>query len=171
AQIAASARALTEADAQVARRIIENDTEVDRLELRIDELCQRILALRQPAAGDLRLVTTALKIVTDLERCGDLAVNIAERIIDLSGSPAPGLHRDFPRLIELVQKQVRQSLEAFVAGDAEKAARVCDGDERVDHLFVKVFNDLLAHMIEDSRNIRRGTALLSIAKHLERIGD
>ena len=90
--IARSVRALTEGDAELAQRVRHDDTEVNRLELEVDELCRKILALRQPAASDLRLITTALKIVTDLERCGDLAASIAGRAIELAGAPplAPG---------------------------------------------------------------------------------
>jgi phosphate transport system protein len=171
AQIASSARALTDRDTMLAQSIIDGDAEIDRLELDIDDLCRKILALRQPAASDLRFITTALKIVTDLERCGDLAVNIAERVIDLNQVPPLASYRDLPRLAEFAQTQVRMALDAFVSGDVAKADAVLKGDESIDNLFLNIFNELLAYMMEDARNIRRATALMFIAKHLERVGD
>src|SRR5262249_43644585 len=169
AQIANSMRAITEQASNRAEKVKEADAEVNRLEVEIDDLCRRILALRQPAASDLRLITTALKIVTDLERCGDLAVNIAERAIDLNSAP-PVTH-DLPKLSEMAQEQVKMALDSFVAADPVAAEKVLAGDENLDTLFVKIFSELLALMMEDSRMIRRATSLMSVAKHLERIGD
>lgn len=169
--IAQSMKALTERDSPLAEKVVAADKDVNRLEVEIDELCRRILALRQPAASDLRLITTALKIVTDLERIGDLAVNIAERSMDLNQVPPLAPYIDTPRLAELAQQQVKKSLDAFVSGDVTKAEEVLQGDDLLDALFLKIFNELLAYMMEDSRNIRRATALMFIAKHLERIGD
>ncbi|GHG83192.1 phosphate signaling complex protein PhoU [Comamonas sp. JC664] len=169
--IVQSMKALTDRDSAVAEKVVAADKDVNRLEVDIDELCRKILALRQPAASDLRLITTALKIVTDLERIGDLAVNIAERSIDLNQAPPLAPYVDTPRLAELAQRQVRMSLDAFVSGDVTKAEEVLRGDDLLDALFLKIFNELLAYMMEDSRNIRRATALMFIAKHLERIGD
>lgn len=171
ALIAQSTRALTDRDSSLAEKVVGADREVNRLEVDIDDLCRRILALRQPAASDLRLITTALKIVTDLERIGDLAVNIAERAMDLNQVPPLAPYIDTPKLAELAQQQVKRALDAFVSGDAAKAEDVLKGDDLLDALFLKIFNELLAYMMEDSRNIRRATALMFIAKHLERIGD
>ncbi|MCK8500396.1 phosphate signaling complex protein PhoU [Myxococcus fulvus] len=169
--IVQSMRALTDRDSALAEKVVAADKDVNRLEVEIDELCRRILALRQPAASDLRLITTALKIVTDLERIGDLAVNIAERSMDLNQVPPLAPYVDTPRLAELAQQQVKRSLDAFVSNDVAKAEEVLQGDDLLDALFLKIFNELLAYMMEDSRNIRRATALMFIAKHLERIGD
>ncbi|WP_223644893.1 phosphate signaling complex protein PhoU [Corallococcus sp. EGB] len=171
ALIAQSTKALTDRDSTLAEKVVGADREVNRLEVDIDDLCRRILALRQPAASDLRLITTALKIVTDLERIGDLAVNIAERAMDLNQVPPLAPYVDTPKLAELAQQQVKMALDAFVSGDAAKAEDVLKGDDLLDALFLKIFNELLAYMMEDSRNIRRATALMFIAKHLERIGD
>jgi phosphate transport system protein len=171
ANIADSVRALTERDSALAKRVVDSDGEVNRLEVEIDDMCRRILALRQPAASDLRLITTALKIVTDLERIGDLAVNIAERAIDLNQVPPLAPYVDTPKLAQLSQDQVKKALDAFVSADADKAEEVLKGDDLLDALFLKIFNELLAFMMEDSRNIRRATALMFIAKHLERVGD
>ncbi|QRK05287.1 phosphate signaling complex protein PhoU [Archangium violaceum] len=171
ANIADSVRALTERDSTFADRVIQSDKEVNRLEVEIDETCRRILALRQPAASDLRLITTALKIVTDLERIGDLAVNIAERVKDLNEAPPLKPYVDTPRLAELAQQQVKRALDAFVSSDVAKAEQVSKEDDHLDVLYLKIFNELLGYMMEDSKNIRRATALMFIAKHLERIGD
>ena len=170
-QIAKSMRSLTDRDSELGEEVKEGDIEVNRLEVDIDELCRKILALRQPAASDLRLITTALKIVTDLERIGDLAVNIAERAMDLNQAPPLAAYVDLPRLAELSQEQVKKALDSFVRADPEEAQEVLAGDDHLDDLFVKIFNELLAFMMEDSRNIRRATSLVSICKHLERIGD
>jgi phosphate transport system protein len=171
ALIADSMRALTERDSALADYVTQADKDVNRLEVDIDELCRRILALRQPAASDLRLITTALKIVTDLERIGDLAVNIAERAKDLNQAPVLKPYLDTPRLAELAQQQVKKALDAFVSADPVKAEAVLKEDDHLDALYLKIFNELLSFMMEDSKNIRRATALMFIAKHLERIGD
>lgn len=171
ALIAQSMRAVIDRDSALAEHVMQADQDVNRLEVDIDELCRRILALRQPAASDLRLITTALKIVTDLERIGDLAVNIAQRARELNQAPPLKPYVDAPKLAELAQQQVKRALDAFVSADAAKAVEVLEGDELVDALYLKVFNELLGYMMEDSRNIRRATALMFIAKHLERIAD
>jgi len=169
--IARSVQAVAERDGRIARAVIDEDAEVNRLEVDIDDRCRRIFALRQPAASDLRLITTALKIVTDLERCGDLAVNIAERALDLSEAPPMPANNTLPRLAELAQVQIKKALDAFVAADVDLAAVVLGGEEMLDALFLQLFNELLALMMEDPKFIRRATALMFIAKHLERIGD
>jgi phosphate transport system protein len=171
ALIADSMRALMERDTPLAEEVTHGDKEVNRLEVEIDEACRRILALRQPAASDLRLITTALKIVTDLERIGDLAVNIAERTKDLNQAPPLKPYVDIPRLAELALQQVKTALDAFVSSDAARAEQVLKEDDHLDALYLKIFNELLGYMMEDSKNIRRATALMFIAKHLERIGD
>ncbi len=170
-QIAQSMRALTERDSALAEQVMEGDLEINRMEVDIDDLCRRILALRQPAASDLRLITTGLKIVTDLERIGDEAVNIAERAIELNSAPALAPYVDLPRLAEQAQEQVKKALDAFVRADTATAEEVLQNDDQLDDLFVKIFNELLGFMMEDSRTIRRATALVSICKYLERIGD
>jgi phosphate transport system protein len=171
ALIAGSMRALTERDSGLAEEVRRSDAEVNRMEVDIDDLCRKILALRQPAASDLRLITTALKIVTDLERIGDLAVNIAERTLDLNQAPPLKAYVDLPKLAGLAQSQLKDALDAFVTADPKKAEEVLRGDDHLDVLYLKIFNELLAFMMEDSRNIRRATSLMFVAKHLERIGD
>ncbi|HET7752817.1 MAG TPA: phosphate signaling complex protein PhoU [Anaeromyxobacteraceae bacterium] len=171
AAISASVRAITERDSEMAEAVKARDVEVNRLEVEIDDACRRILALRQPAASDLRFITTALKIVTDLERMGDLAVNIAERALNLNQSPPMRPFHDLSTLAELSETQLRRALDAFVERDATKAEEVMKGDDLLDALYLKLFNELLAVMMEDSRSIRRANALMFAAKHLERIGD
>ncbi len=170
-EIATAMRALAERDSSLAEAVIDSDREVNRLEVQIDDCCRRLLVLRQPAASDLRFITTALKIVVDLERIGDLAVNIAERALDLNQSPPLRPLHDLGKLADLCQQQVRAALDAFVDGDAEKAAQVIGNDDLVDSTYHNLFNELLALMMEDPRNIRRANSLLFVAKHLERLGD
>jgi phosphate transport system protein len=171
AAIAASVRAITERDAELARRVKASDVEVNRLEVDIDSACRRLLALRQPAASDLRFITTALKIVTDLERMGDLAVNIADRAVDLAQAPPLMTLHDLSSMADLVEAQLKKALDAFVERDPVKAEEVMKGDDLVDAVYLKLFNQLLQLMMEESRAIRRATALMFTAKHLERFGD
>jgi phosphate transport system protein len=171
AAIAGSVRAMVERDVELARKVKAADVEVNRLEVRIDDACRRLLALRQPAASDLRFITTALKIVTDLERMGDLAVNVAERAADLAQAPPLGPMHDVTALADLAEAQLRKALDSFVEKDVAKAEEVLEGDDHLDALYLKIFNELLALMMEDSRAIRRATGVLFAAKHLERFGD
>src|SRR5258706_4215462 len=170
-EIALSMRALAERDSKLAEQVIAQDREVNRLEVEIDEACRKLLVLRQPAASDLRFITTALKIVVDLERIGDLAVNVAERAIDLNQSPPLKPVHDLTKLAELCQQQGRAALDAFVDGNVEKAEQVIKNDDLVDSVYHNLFNELIALMMEDPRNIRRANSLLFVAKHLERLGD
>jgi phosphate transport system protein len=169
--IDSSVRAITERDSELAEQVQTRDRVINRMEVDIDNACRRILALRQPAASDLRFITTALKIVVDLERMGDLAVNVAERALDLSRAPPLGPQHDLQKLADLAEAQLKSALDAFVAGDVAKAQEVMRGDDLIDALYLKIFNGVLALMMEDSRNIRRATALMFAAKHLERFGD
>jgi phosphate transport system protein len=170
-EIANGMRALEERDSSLAEQVIAQDNQVNRLEVEIDEACRRLLVLRQPAASDLRFITTALKIVVDLERIGDLAVNVAERAIDLNQSPPLKPVHDLTGLAELCRTQLRAALDAFVDGDAIKAEAVIKDDALLDSVYSNLFNELLALMMEDPRNIRRANSLLFVAKHLERLGD
>ena len=171
AAIAASVRAVVERDAALADQVKAKDRVVNRMEVAIDQSCRRILALRQPAASDLRFITTALKIVTDLERMGDLAVNIAERAADLAQAPALRPLHDLAKLAQLSEAQLKRALDAFVTGDAAEAEEVLRGDDHLDALYLKIFQELLGLMMEDPRSIRRATSLMFVAKHLERFGD
>lgn len=169
--IATGLRALLDRDGELAQRTIDADKAIDRMEVEIDELCLRVLARRQPVASDLRSITISLKLVTDLERIADLAVNIAERVLELNQEPPLKPYIDLPLMAEEAQGMVRQALEAFVAGDAAVAKQVIARDEVVDAYNAQIFRELLTYMMEDPRNIARATRLQSIAKYLERIGD
>jgi phosphate transport system protein len=169
--IADSVRALVEQDVQLARQTILADRFVDRAEMETDELCLVILARRQPVASDLRFITLSLKMVTDLERIGDLAVNICERAIDLGNDPPLKPWVDVPRMASIVQAMVRDAIDAFVAGDAERAQSVVDRDPALDALYGRVFRELLAAMLDDGSKVERGIHAQSVAKWLERMGD
>jgi phosphate transport system protein len=166
-----SVRAITERDSELADEVKQRDREINRMEVAVDGACRRILALRQPAASDLRFITTALKIVVDLERMGDLAVNVAERASDLNRAPPLAPNHDLTKLADLAEAQLKKALDAFVTGDVGKAEEVLKGDELMDALYLKMFNDMIVLMMEDGRNIRRATSLMFAAKHLERFGD
>jgi phosphate transport system protein len=169
--IGASVRAVVERDAPMAEQVKTRDREINRMEVEIDGACRRILALRQPAASDLRFITTALKIVVDLERMGDLAVNVAERAVDLGQAPPLGPLHDLARIADLAEAQLKKALDAFVTGDVAKAEAVMGADETIDALYLKIFNDMVLLMMEDPKNIRRATSVMFAAKHLERFAD
>ena len=169
--IGGSMRALMERDASLAERMIESDRTIDRLEVELDGQCMQILARRQPVASDLRFITLVLKVVTDLERMGDLAVNISERVLELTGEVPLKPYVDLPRMAIEAQSMLRDALDAFVAKDVERARQVIDRDQMVDDLYGQVFRELLTYMMENSKNVYRATRLQSIAKYLERIAD
>ncbi len=169
--IGRAVRALMEGDAPLARRTIESDHKVNRAEVETDELCLVILAKRQPMASDLRFITLALKMVTDLERIGDLAVNICERAIDLAGSPKVLPWTDIAHMADIVQSMVHDAIDAFVERDVYKAQSVIERDHQVDELYTRVFRDILAIMLKEASSIERGIHVQSVAKWLERMAD
>lgn len=164
-------RALDERDAALARETIELDHKVNRAEMEVDELCLRILARRQPMASDLRFLTLSLKMVTDLERIGDLAVNICERAIDLKAETRLEGFDTLVRMAGVVQSMVRDAIDSFVRRDADLAQQVIDRDDEVDELYHVYFRDVLAVMVVGADNVERGIHIQSVAKWLERIGD
>ena len=169
--IANSVKALVERDIELARRTIAADHLVNRAEVETDELCLVILAKRQPVASDLRFITLSLKMVTDLERIGDLAVNICERAIDLGQDAPLKPWVDVPRMAAIVQAMVRDSIDAFVAGDADRAQSVIERDRELDELYIRVFRELLSAMLSNTSVVERGIHAQSVAKWLERMGD
>ena len=171
AMIADSLTALTTRDSQLAEDVQRRDHEVDLMEMESDDLSVRIIALRQPAAGDLRLIVAALKVTTDLERMGDLSVNIAERVVELNTEPQLKPYIDLPVMVEKVRTMIRDALDSFVTGDVEQARRVLAADNEVDALNVQVFRELLTYMLEDAKTISRATRLIFISKYLERLAD
>jgi phosphate transport system protein len=170
-QIADAVEALVERDIAKARQTIDRDTEVNRMDVESDERSIRLLALHQPAASDLRFITTGLKITTDLERIGDNAVNICERVLELSEQPQIKPYIDIPRMAEIAQSMVKDSLDAFVRDDTALAQEVIERDDEVDGLNYQIYRELLSYMAEDPSTIGRATKILFISKYLERIAD
>ena len=166
-----SIRALLERDTAVAQRVIDSDTEIDRMELEIDQHTIELIAMMQPAAVDLRFVAAAMKITPELERVADLAVDVCERAIELNREPPLKPLIDIPRLARITQDMVRQSLDAFVRRDAALAREVIARDDEVDLLTEQSFRELLTYMLEDSRNISRAIRLTFIGKYFERMAD
>ena len=164
-------KALQDRDSELARRVIEDDDLINTKEVEIEEFCIKLLALRQPAAKDLRFITTAIKINYDLERMGDMAVNVCERVLDLNLEPQLKPYIDLPEMAEIAQMMVKESLEAFVREDVHLAWKVTNDDEKVDQLTEQIFRELLTYMSEDLKTISRSTRLLFIAKYLERLAD
>jgi phosphate transport system protein len=164
-------RAFRKRDVDLAQRIIDLDPEIDSLEMEIDELCIKILARRQPVASDLRFITTALKNVTDLERIGDLAVNICERVVELDNEPPLGSSAAIERMATVSLQMLRDALDAFVNADIRKAEHVIARDSTVDAYYAELFPQLVAAMMADPNIVFRATRLQSIGKYLERIGD
>ena len=169
--IAKGAAALSSRDTALAQATMRADRRINRLECEVDELAMRILATRQPVASDLRFITMALKLVTDLERIGDLGVNICERVVELNAEPPLKPYVDLPNMAREVQEMLHEALDAFVAADADRAQRVIVRDRNIDAYYTQIFRELLTYMMEDPRNIFRASRLQSIAKYLERIGD
>jgi phosphate transport system protein len=163
--------ALLERDGGLAQEVIDRDRQVNTYDVEIDEKCVELLALYQPTAGDLRLITTAMKIVTDLERIGDQAVNIAQRALELNREPQLKPYIDLPRMAEKAQRMVKDSLDAYVGRDTELARRVCAEDADVDALKEQIFRELLTFMMEDARTIPRAIRLILISRFLERVAD
>ena len=169
--IANSVKSLVERDTPLARRTIAMDHEVNTAEVSIDERCLDLLALRQPAARDLRFITIALKIVTDLERMGDQCTNIAKRVLELNDEPPLKPYIDIPRMAHWAEVMVKDALDAFVRGDSDMAVKVCKDDSFVDDLNIQIQRELLTYMIEDPTTISRSMKLNYISKSLERIAD
>ena len=170
-QIQKSIKSLVERDTDLANIVIERDHEVNRLDVDIDDLCIRLLALHQPAARDLRFITTGLKITTDLERIGDMAVNICERALELNEEPQLKPYIDIPRMARISERMIRESLDAFVREDTDLALKVCKDDDQVDQLNAQIFREVITFMIDDPHTINRAMKISSISKYLERIAD
>jgi len=164
-------KALLERNSDVANKVIEDDAIINALEVEIDEFCLKLLALRQPAARDLRFITTAIKINYDLERLGDMAVNICERVQELNQEPQLKPYIDLPMMAETIQVMLKESLDAFVKEDVAAARKVTKDDQIVDQLLDQIFRELLTYMMQDMKTISRATRVLFIAKYLERMAD
>lgn len=163
--------ALIQRDRELCKEVLEGDSHVDRMELVIDEACYSIMVRHQPTAGDLRFLIAVMKIVTDLERIGDSAVNICQSVEHLNREPPLKPYVDLPRMSSLTAGMVRNALDALVRRDAAKAAQVTEADDEVDELYRQVFGELLGFMTEDPKTTRRAVHLLLVARNLERIAD
>ena len=170
-QIARAISALVERDVELCEQVIRGDQPIDAMELEIDEQCIRLLALQHPIARDLRFVAASMKITIDLERLGDIAVNIAKKTRRLAGMPILKPIIDLPRMADLSRSMVKDSLNAFVRGDERLAVDVCARDEEVNQLQDQIFRELLAFMMEDSGSVPQALQLIFISRHIERLAD
>jgi phosphate transport system protein len=164
-------RSLVKRDSELAQQTFAKEDRINSLEIVIDDMCLRLLALRQPMAVDLRFITAAMKIITDLERMGDQAVNIAERAISLNQEPQLKPYIDIPRMAEITQSMVKDVLDAFVTKDSKLARSVCERDDLVDGLNDQVFRELLTYMVSDPKTTPRAVHLMIVSRCLERIAD
>jgi phosphate transport system protein len=171
AQIAAAIKALVERDSDLARRTVENDHRVNAMDVEIDEGSVGLIALHQPKATDLRFITTAMKISTELERMSDLAENIAERAIELNEEPQLKPYIDIPRMAEHAQRMVKEALDAFVNRNVDLAWKVIHDDDFIDGLTHQIFRELVSFMLEDPHTITRAIRITFVSKYLERIAD
>jgi phosphate transport system protein len=169
--IANSMKSLVERDSKLAEETIGFDHRINHLEVEIDEKCLQVLARRQPAARDLRFLTLALKIVTDLERIGDQCRNIAKRAVELNQEPPLKPYIDLPRMAVAAATMVREALDAFIKGDDALALKVCRDDQFVDDLNEQIQRELLTFMMADPSTITRAMRVNAVSKCLERIAD
>lgn len=163
--------ALTERDSEAAREVLEGDDAIDRLEVEIDRLCIDVLALRQPAARDLRFVISVAKITPILERLADHACNIARVALDLNDEPQLRSFPDLSRMAAVASSMLRSALDAFTQGDAATARRVIEQDDEIDVMYERLFQDLINMMVSEPTATPRAARLLFVAKHLERVAD
>ncbi len=170
-RLGAAMRAIVERNTPLVDNVISGDAAINRLHIEIDDRCFKLLALHQPMAVDLRAIVAAVKINTDLERVGDLAVNIAEAVRRYLRHPPVKQLIDIPRMAAIAQDMLRNSLDAFVRRDPGLAQSVLDADDSLDALKTQVFRELLTYMLQDPQTIEPSLDLILISRHLERIGD
>lgn len=170
-QVRSAVCALVERDAERARAVLEGDTAINSLHIEIDERCFRLLALHQPMAVDLRVIVSAIKINSDLERVGDFAVNISEAVLHHLEHPELKPLIDIPAMADIAQGMLRDALNAYVMHDVGLAEAVLDRDDTLDELKSRVFHDLLQFMRENAATTEPLLDLILISRHLERIGD
>ncbi|MBI5198141.1 MAG: phosphate signaling complex protein PhoU [Nitrospirae bacterium] len=170
-QIEDAIKALVNRDSDLAQQVIVNDHAVNALDVEIDEECHKLIALHQPMARDLRFLTTAMKIASELERMSDLSENICERTIELNQEPQLKPYIDIPRMAQWSQRMVKESLDAFVNQNSTLARKVCADDDFIDGLIKQIFRELLSYMIEDPTTITRAIRISFVSKYIERIAD
>lgn len=169
--ISQSLRALLERDSKIGEEVIRADGVIDQMELDIDQQALELIAKMQPTAIDLRFLATVMKVTPELERIADLAQDVAERSLELNRETPLKPLLLIPRLAVIAQEMVRQSLDAFMARDADLARRVIERDDEVDALTEESFRELLTYMLEDPRNISRAIRLTFVGKYFERMAD
>jgi len=169
--IEVSVQALVNQDLETAKTIYEMDDKIDEIELQIENECMKLLALQQPLARDLRVIGTIMKIITDLERMGDHAVNIAKTTLEIGNEPLIKPLIDIPRMAKLSEDMVRKSLDAFLKADVKLAVAVAHDDDDVDKIYEVIYTELIEMMIEDQKIVKQATHLLFIGRYLERIAD
>lgn len=156
---------------KILKEVFEAEKKVNLMQVTIDDVALKLIALYQPAASDLRFLVTGIKISSDLERIGDQAVNISERAVDLLKEPPLKPLIDLPRMAEIAQKMVRDSIAAFLNRDSKLAREICQRDDVVDDINTQIFRELVTYMIQDVRTIQKALDLLLVSRHLERIAD
>ena len=170
-QLASAIQAVARRDSELAERVVQMDGQIDQLADEVDMLCTRLLALRQPMAIDLRGIVAGIKLAAEIERIGDYAKNVAKRALTLNLAPAVPAAQTVPRVGALVQRMIKDVLDAYAQRDVARAIDVWNRDEEVDQLYNSLFRELLTYMMEDARTITSSAHLLFIAKNIERIGD
>jgi phosphate transport system protein len=170
-RVRSAVRALVDRDSALVERVLVSDLAINQLHIEIDDRCFKLLALHQPMAVDLRAIVSAVKINTDLERVGDLAINIAEAVARYMQHPPVKELSDISRMAAIAQDMLRDALDAYVRRDLVLARQVLDRDDELDLLKTVVFRELLDHMLRDQSAVEPGLDLLLISRHLERIGD
>lgn len=169
--IALAVRSLKERNKDHAQQVFKIEETLNMLDIEIDNLGMQLFALRQPMASDLRLITSSMRIAVELERIGDLAVNIAERSLELLKQPPLKPLIDIPRMTEIAQQMVKDAIDAFVNKNDKLAKSVCERDDEVDDLNDQIFRELLTYMMQDPKTIEKAVELILVGRHLERIAD
>ena len=164
-------KSIVNRDSDLAKKVIEFDRDINDLEIEVDEICHRLLALHQPMAGDMRFITSAMKINSDLERQADLAVNMAKRALTLNQEAQLKPFVDIPRLANITLEMVKVSLDSLVNRDPQMARQVCLRDDEADDLNDQIIRDLINYMLEDQANIKRALDIIQVSRDLERIAD
>ncbi|MGQ9719753.1 MAG: phosphate signaling complex protein PhoU [Candidatus Jordarchaeum sp.] len=166
-----SVESLKNQDVELAHKVIADSQKIDKQEMEIEQLCMKLLALQQPMAADLRFIVTCLKMITDLDRIGDLSENIVEIAIKTAGKPFFKPLIDIPRMSEIAQGMIRKALDAFITGKIENLTKLSEEDDLIDGLFDQIFRELITLVIEKPSGISDATYLLFVARYLERIAD
>ncbi len=162
---------LARQDAELARKVMDHDDQIDQMEIDIEDKCMVLIARQQPLARDLRIIGTGLKITTDLERMGDHAYDIAKITLSMANQPLIKPLVDIPRMAQMSQKMLKDALDAYTTLDISLAEQVCLNDDEVDNIYYQVFRELLTYMMEDPKTISQATQLIFVARYLERVAD